>query len=177
MDLGKRPATTADDQASALAERPVFDATITPHRSLDRNAFRIVMTLVCLAAIASSIPFMVLGAWPVAGFMGLDVALIYIAFRANFRDARAYEDVTVTPLELHLAKVSARGARADWRFNPSWVRLERQDDEDFGLQRLCVASRGSQVEIAHYLAPDDKARFATQLSQALAEARRGPRYN
>ncbi len=163
-----------DDLAS---ERRIFSARLTPHRSLTHNNVRLLLVIVGLAGLFTSLPFILMGAWPVAGFMGLDVALIYVAFRANFRDARAYEDVTVTPLELHLAKVSARGARADWRFNPSWVRLERQDDEDFGLQRLSVASRGSQVEIAHYLAPDDKARFATQLSQALAEARRGPRYN
>jgi uncharacterized membrane protein len=163
-----------DDLAS---ERRIFSARLTPHRSLTRANFRLVLILVGAAGLFTALPFVILGAWPVAGFMGLDVALIYFAFRSNFRDARAYEDVTLTPLELHLAKVSAKGARADWRFNPSWVRLEKEEDEEFGLQRLSVASRGSQVEIAHYLAPDDKARFAADFSRALAEARRGPRYN
>lgn len=163
-----------DDIAS---ERRIFSARLTPHRSLTRNHFRLLLIIIGAAGLFTALPFVILGAWPVAGFMGLDVVLIYLAFRANFRDARAYEDVTLTPLELHLAKVSAKGARADWRFNPSWVRLEKEEDEEFGLQRLCVASRGSQVEIAHYLGPDDKARFATELSRALAEARRGPRFN
>ncbi|MDB5545165.1 MAG: hypothetical protein JWO64_2314 [Hyphomicrobiales bacterium] len=163
-----------DDLAS---ERRIFSARLTPHRSLSRSNFRLLLIVVGAAGLFTALPFVILGAWPVAGFMGLDVALIYFAFRANFRDARAYEDVTLTPLELHLAKVSAKGARADWRFNPSWVRLEREEDEEFGLQRLSVASRGASIEIAHYLGPDDKARFATELSRALAEARRGPRYN
>jgi uncharacterized membrane protein len=163
-----------DDLAS---ERRIFSARLTPHRSLSRSNFRLLLIVVGAAGLFTALPFVILGAWPVAGFMGLDVALIYFAFRANFRDARAYEDVTLTPLELHLAKVSAKGARADWRFNPSWVRLEREEDEEFGLQRLTVASRGARIEIAHYLGPDDKARFATELSRALAEARRGPRYN
>jgi uncharacterized membrane protein len=57
------------------------------------------------------------------------------------------------------------------------VRLEKEEDEEFGLQRLSVASRGSNVEIARYLAPDDKARFAVDFSRALAEAKRGPRFN
>ncbi len=163
-----------DDLAS---ERRIFSARLTPHRSLTRKHFRLLLIIIGCAGLFTSLPFVIMGAWPVAGFMGLDVALIYFAFRANFRDARAYEDVTLTPLELHLAKVSAKGARADWRFNPSWVRLEREEDEEFGLQRLEVASRGARIEIAHYLGPDDKARFATELSRALAEARRGPRYN
>jgi uncharacterized membrane protein len=163
-----------DDLAS---EKLIFSARLTPHRSLTRNNVRLLLVVLGLASLFTSLPFIVMGAWPVAGFMGLDVALIYVAFRTSFRDARAYEDVTVTPLELHLAKVTAKGARADWRFNPSWVRLEKEEDEEFGLQRLSVASRGSRVEVAHYLAPDDKARFASELSRALAEARRGPRYS
>ena len=67
MTLGKPDS----DGGSEAAEKPVFDATITPHRSLGQDGFRIVMTLVCLISVAASIPFMVLGAWPVAGFFGL----------------------------------------------------------------------------------------------------------
>jgi len=109
--------------------------------------------------------------------MALDVALLYFAFRANFRDACAYEDVHVTPLELLLAKVSPQGRRAEWHFNPSWVRLDKEAHEEFGVQRLALISRGQSVEIGHFLGPDEKARFAEGLSQALAEARRGPRFS
>ena len=62
MDPGKSFEVRMDE----AARRPVFDATITPHRSLGQNGFRIVMTLVCLASVISSIPFVVLGAWPPA---------------------------------------------------------------------------------------------------------------
>ncbi len=163
--------------ASSPAQTQLFSARLTPHRSLSRRHFHLLLIIIGLAGLATALPFLLLGAWPVAGFMGLDVALIYVAFRANFRDARAYEDVTLTPLELHLARVNAKGARADWRFNPLWVRLEREEDEEYGLQKLAVASRGMQVEVAHFLAPDAKAEFASDLARALAEARRGPRFN
>jgi uncharacterized membrane protein len=174
MDLGKRVSTGPDDDAAAAAERPVFDATITPHRSLDRSAFRIVMTLVCLAAIASSIPFMVLGAWPVAGFMGLDVVALFIAFNVNFRHARAFERIVVTPLEVRLRKVSHHGREAVWRSNPAWTKLERQDDEDYGLLRLSLVSRGQSVAVAGALSPGEREGFAEALGTALAKARRGP---
>lgn len=163
-----------DDLAS---EQRIFSARLTPHRSLTQKHFRLFMILFGLISLVATLPFFLMGAWPVVGFMGLDVAIVYLAFRTNFRDARAYEEVTLTPIELHLAKVSAKGARTDWRFNPVWVRLEREEDEEFGLRRLAVASRGSSVEIAYYLGPDDKARFATDLSRGLAEARRGPRFS
>lgn len=173
MDLGKRDSGVRDDDASAAAERPVFDATITPHRSLDQSGFRLVMTLVCLASIVSSIPFVVLGAWPVAGFFSLDAIALFIAFHVNFRHARAFERIVVTPLEVLLRKVSHRGREAVWRFNPAWTKLEREDDEDYGLLGLNLVSRGQSVTVAGALSPGEREGFAEALGSALAKARRG----
>jgi uncharacterized membrane protein len=159
------------------AEERLFDVRIVPHRSLSRRNFKILMAGFCVVATASSLPFVALGAWPVAGFMGLDVLLIYCAFRASFRAARAYEDVRVTPLELLLAKVSAVGARQEWRFHPAWVRLDRVEHFEFGLQHLSLRSRGHAVEVAAFLGPDAKADFAAGLTHALNEAKRGPRFS
>jgi uncharacterized membrane protein len=117
---------------------------------------------------------LLMGAWPVFGFFGLDVALVYFAFRANFRAARAYEEVTVTPSELTVRKVSQRGAVRVWTLNPVWVRLDRIVHEEFGIERLFLVSRGRRLSIANFLGPDEKKSFASALSAALGEARRGP---
>lgn len=157
--------------------RRLFAARLKPHRSLTRRNFHLLMMVFAGASLFSSVPFVLFGAWPVAGFMGLDVALFYFAFRASFRAARAYEEVDVTAFELRLAKVSAKGQKAEWRFNPAFVRLEREEHEEFGTQRLALVSRGRSVEVAAFLGPGEKADFATALSRALAEARRGPRFS
>jgi uncharacterized membrane protein len=154
----------------------LFSARLTPHRSLTRRNFHILMVFFGGASLVSSLPFVLLGAWPVAGFMGLDLVILYFAFLANFRAARAYEDVEITFFELLLAKVSAKGQRSEWRFNPAFVRLEQEKDEELGLLRLALVSRGTAVEIASFLGPNDKADFAASLSRALAEAKRGPVY-
>lgn len=155
---------------------PLFEAHLTPHRSLSPRHFRLLMIVFSLAATVSSAPFVLLGAWPVAGFMGLDILLLYTAFRLNFDAARAYEDIILTPLELMLAKVSARGGRKEFRFNPVWVRLDREEHAEFGLLRLALRSKGRSVEVAGFLGPAAKADFASGLTSALAEARRGPRF-
>jgi uncharacterized membrane protein len=85
--------------------------------------------------------------------------------------------VSVTPLELRLAKVSPRGERAEWSWNPIWVRLVREEDEDYGLTRVALVSREREVEVAGFLGPDARAEFAAGLSRALAEAKRGPRFS
>lgn len=170
MTLGKPDC----DSAAAAAMQPVFDATITPHRSLGRDGFRLVMTLVCLISIVASIPFMVLGAWPVAGFFGLDFLALFVAFRVNFNAARAFERIIVTPLEVLLRKVSHHGREKIWRSNPIWTRLEREDDEDYGLLALSLVSRGRRTVVASALSPQEREGFAEALGSALARARRGP---
>ena len=165
-----RHPNSADD---AGPEAPIFSAVITPHRSLGQQGFRLVMTLVCVASIVSSIPFMIAGAWPVAGFFGLDIIALYIAFRVNFRDARGFEEVAVSPLKVMLAKVTPRGERAEWRFDTLFTRIERQDDEDYGLMKLSVVSRGQTVPIAAALSPGERESFHDAFSGALRTAKGG----
>ncbi|MDR3407486.1 MAG: DUF2244 domain-containing protein [Methylovirgula sp.] len=159
------------------AQQHIYAVRLRPYRSLSQRNFRVLLCIFSAISFMTTIPFVILGAWPVAGFMGIDVAIFYFAFRANFRAARAYEDVDVTPIALSLAKVSAEGARAEWQFNPSWVYLHKETHEEYGVQKVALVSRGRRVEVGSFLGPDDKALFAQDLSRALAEARRGPRYS
>ena len=157
-----------------IPEPTLFSVTITPHRSLGRRGFLFVMLLIGGVSFVGGIVFFVIGAWPVVGFLGLDVLLVYLAFRANYRAAAAYEQVTVTPSELRLRKVSHRGKAAEWTLNPLWTRIEREMHEEFGLLRLSLVSRGWRLAVAGFLGPMEKESFATALSAALAEAKRGP---
>jgi uncharacterized membrane protein len=164
-----------DLTAESTAPDPaIFSAVVTPHRSLNRVGFLIVMAAVSAVSFVAGTVFLLMGAWPVFGFFGLDVLLVYWAFRANYRAAAAYEEVTVTSSELRVRKVSHRGRASEWSFNPLWVRLERDDHEDFGLQGLFLVSRGHRLAVASVLSPQEKESFATALAAAIGEARRGP---
>jgi uncharacterized membrane protein len=161
-----------DNDASADPE--IFSAIITPHRSLSSTGFLIFMLCIGGLSFASGVMFLLLGAWPVFGFLGLDMLLVYWAFRANYRSARAYEEVRVTANELTVRKVSHRGGVREWTLNPVWVKLDRIVHEEFGIERLVLISHGKRLPIAAFLSPDEKASFAQALSTALGEARRGP---
>lgn len=156
------------------AEPTIFSATITPHRSLGRAGFLVLMLAFGGISFAAGMVFMMAGAWPVFGFLGLDVLLIYWAFRLNYRAARAYEEVIVTPSELKVRKVGPRGRIAEWTFNPLWVSLDRQEHAEYGIERLFLVSRGRRLPVATFLGPDEKADFAGALAAALGEAKRGP---
>lgn len=155
-------------------EPTLFSATITPHRSLGSVGFLVLMALFGGVSFFTGIAFLMMGAWPVFSFFGLDVLLLYWAFRINYRRAAAYEQVTVTPSKLTVRKVSHRGRVAEWALNPLWVRLDKDTIEDFGIARLFLVMRGKQLTIGNFLGPDEKAKFALALGDALNEARRGP---
>jgi uncharacterized membrane protein len=154
-------------------EPTIFSAVITPHRSLGRIGFRVLIGLFGAVSFISGMAFLLMGAWPVFGFFGLDVLLLYWAFRLNYRHAAAYEEVTMTPVSLTVRKVSHRGTVREWVLNPLWVKLDKVVHEEFGIERLLLISRGRQLAIANFLGPDEKASFAAALGNALHEAKRG----
>ena len=162
------------DAFDAADEPPLFCARLTPHRSLGPRGFLVLMAGLSAISFTAGMAFLLMGAWPVFGFFGLDVLLVYWAFRANYRDARAYEDVMVTASELRVRKVSPRGRVSEWTFNPLWSKLDHEVDEEFGLQRLYLVSRGRRLPIASFLPPQEKESFAAALAAAIVEAKRGP---
>ena len=163
--------------APATPEPMLLSALLTPHRSLSSAGFFVVMGLIVGISFVAGLVFLSAGAWPVIGFLGVDVALVYWAFRANYLAAAAYEEVTVTPSELRVKKVSAHGKIAEWSLNPAWVRIERETHEEYGLLRLSLVSRGRNLVVGSFLGPAEKESFAQALSAAIGEAKRGPNRN
>ncbi len=160
---------------NALDHEPMlFSAILTPHRSLSGRGFLALMLAVGGVSFAAGVTFLIIGAWPVFGFFGLDVVLVYWAFRANYRAANAFEKVMVTPSELKVRKVSHRGEVAEWTLNPVWVKLDCEVHEEFGIERLFLVARGRRLPIAGFLGPREKESFAAALRAAIGEARRGP---
>lgn len=169
--------TAGNDFDPQAAEPTLFSALLTPHRSLNRTGFLMLMVFLSLISFAAGIAFLLMGAWPVLGFFGLDVLAVYWAFRVNFRRAQASEEISVTPSELRVRRVSHRGHVVEWVLNPLWVRLDRKVHQEFGIEKLYLVSKGRRVRIGSFLGAEEKASFASALAAALEAARRGPSYN
>jgi uncharacterized membrane protein len=161
----------------ATGEPTLFAAQLTPHRSLNRIGFLALMGFLTLVSFAAGVAFWLMGAWPVFGFFGLDVLAIYWAFRINFHRAQALEEITITPSELRLRRVSHRGHQVEWVFNPLWVQLDQKTHAEFGIEKLYLVSRGRKISVGSFLGADEKASFAKALTAALHAAKRGPVFN
>ena len=144
-----------------------FAAILTPHRSLGPKGFAVLMSAVCMVSFGTGLLFYLIGAWPVVGFMGLDVALIYIAFKLNYRAARLYETVDLTPNTLTVTRVQPSGKVESWTFNPYWVRL-RLEDRIGRSSELSIASHGKRLVFATFLTDPEREDFAQALTAAIS---------
>ncbi len=147
-----------------------FRAVLSPHRSLAPTGFLILMCAVAGVSFVIGMVFLMMGAWPIFGFFGLDVLLIYIAFRLNYRSGRRYETVEVTREELRLVRVHPDGRSEQFNFNPFWVRVMLRERVD-GHNQLSLASHGQEMMFAQFLTDDERRDFAGALRGALIEAR------
>jgi uncharacterized membrane protein len=160
-----------DTTDTAPADASVFRAILHPHRSLTPKGFLILMLAIGGVSFAMGLVFLMLGAWPVMGFFGLDVLLIYVAFKLNYRAARAYELVELTNEWLRLTQVSASGKSKSFEFNPYWVRLLFSERPDGG-NHMVLALHGRELEFGRLLNDDERREFASALRHALDAVRR-----
>ena len=154
-------------------ETVVFSAVLRPHRSLSPHGFGLLMVAIALLSFFIGFAFWLMGAWPVVGFCGLDVLLIQVAFRLNYRDARACEEVHLTHERLSVTQISPKGVARETGFNPYWARLEVERQPEIGVTALSIASHGARLSVGAFLPPVERESFAGALSMALAKVRAG----
>lgn len=157
----------------AKADEPFFDAILTPHRSLGQAGFKVLMGLLVVFWLVLGGAFLSIGAWPIFGFLGLDIVAIWAAFYWNYRAARARELVSVSRTKLAIRKIAPSGKSEDHGFNPFWARLKVDRHEEIGVTAIAVTGEGRTVGVGAFLNPDDRESFAKEFGRALATARAG----
>jgi uncharacterized membrane protein len=161
--------------AETTSEQVFFDATLSPYRSLPPRGFSWIMAVLAGIGCCAGIGFVLAGAWPVTGFFGLDVALIYLAFRLSYRSARQTECVRLTGTALDVERTSIRGEHRRWRFEPYWLRIVFEEREE-GENRLSLASHGKSFALGTFLSSPERRSLALGLKAALDSWRRSLRY-
>jgi uncharacterized membrane protein len=164
-----------------MAEKPEqvqgrtgFSAVLTPHRSLGPAGFALLMGAIGAISFGTGLAFYLMGAWPIMGFYGLDVLLLYLAFRLNYRAARMYETVELNPSELTITRVHWSGRQERFSFNPYWVRVRVAKDR-FGRAAVKLHLHGKEFAFGSFLTEDECRDFARTLTGALIESRGGTR--
>jgi uncharacterized membrane protein len=164
---------------TALSDAPKFDqgdaiymdAVLRPNRSLSNHGFKIVMLSLAAMSFLAGLGFLSIGAWPVIGFFGLDIVLVYLAFKVNFRaGARECETVKVSAAQVAISKTCYRGKIGWWRVSPSFARVIVDEINDYET-RVTLSAGGASLALATCLSPPERVAFAAALKAALEQAR------
>jgi uncharacterized membrane protein len=145
-----------------------FSTSLRPYRSQPPEGIKWLIRAVVVANLVIGLPLYLLGAWPIVGFMGLDVALLWWLFQRNYFDARRSETLTLTDRELIVDRVSPEGEREQHRLDAYWLKVEQGE-------RLIATSRGQRIAIGRFLSPAERIDVGEKLKAALADMR-SPRY-
>ncbi|MDE1149076.1 MAG: DUF2244 domain-containing protein [Azospirillaceae bacterium] len=161
-----------DDQTQL--RHVLLSVILRPHRSLSRRGFRILMIGVAAVSLTVGTVFFLRGAWPVIGFCGIDVLVVYLFFRASYRSARLYERVELTDDALTVERVEPRRPSRTWSFIPYWLRVHMDEPAQHDSQ-VVLSSHGKRLTVGSFLPMEERVQVAHTLSDALARQRRlGP---
>ncbi len=143
-----------------------FRRILFPHRSAGGIVLFRVLLLLAFTLTALSMTFIALGAWPVSGFLGLELVLLAGAFWLNERRGRMYEIIALTERELVVERVDSGGRRQRWAFQPHWLRLRThvQNGRNVGLE---LRSHGRSLVVGTFLAPEEIAELGVMLEDAI----------
>lgn len=144
--------------------------TLWPYRSLSVTGFRIVMAAFCAAILALGLGFFFLGAWPVVGFLGVEIGIVWYAFRLNYRSGQLVETIRIKRTGVDIERTDWRGRNRNRNFSGPWVEavlIPLSDRRD----RLVLRHHAEQYEIGAFLPPVEKQPLARALNDAFARMR------
>ncbi len=158
------PPPTGDDPV-------VFNAEVRPNRSLPNTGFYVLMGAIALVSFTAGIAFMMAGAWPVLGFFGLDVLLVWLAFRISYRDGKRLETIEITRREIRVGRRYPTGHQTWFRLPSAWTRVALAGAGESDVQAQLTAM-GKTLIIGAMLSPRERESLAAAVREALDTVRR-----
>lgn len=148
------------------AAAPVFEAVLYPNQSLSRSGSIVLMGAVSIVTSVIALVFVIIGAWPVSGFFGLDLVILYWAFSRIRRSGRRRELIRLDRQGLVVRRFEPDGRSREWRFEPYWAQVH-MDDPPRRHSRLTIAARGARLVIGDFLTPEERLDLARTLDAVL----------
>jgi uncharacterized membrane protein len=148
-----------------------LDAVLEPPRSLSTRGLNRVMMILGGLSLVSSVGFLLAGAWPVVGFLGLEVLAVWLVFKWSFKTQTARTFVRVTADNVDVRKVDGWGRERRASMAAHFARVEF-DRTASGPNALRLATSSRAYPLGEFLTPRERETFARRLMQAISDARR-----
>lgn len=144
--------------------------TLWPYRSLSLRGFQVFIAVLAGLMSLIGIGFYLLGAWPVLGFLGLEIFIVWYAFKWNYRSGQLVETVAITPHHIDVSRTDWRGRTTTVRLNGAWIKAELETEEK-RHGRLYLRQHARKLEIGAFMPPAEKPSLADALNASLARLR------
>ena len=148
------------------ADPVVFEAEVTPPRSLSARGLRRVIGFVAAVSICTTSVFWYLGAWPIAGFNGGEILLAMVLFRMHARSRKQRELLLLSGRSLRIVRTDAASRASESQLSPGWLNVTLQERPG-RVPGLFLSSRGQLVEVGAALGEPEKRDLAQALSDAV----------
>jgi uncharacterized membrane protein len=152
---------------------PLLDLTLRPHRSLSPAGFAWLMGLLCAVSFAAGFVFFLVGAWPVVGFLGIDVLLVWMAFRASYARGRQHERIVLFDDRLEIERVDSQGRRATESWQTYWLEVDLAARAG-QAHAVRLSSHGKSTWLGGFLPIEEREPVARLIEDALAKLRYSP---
>ncbi|MBI1391546.1 MAG: DUF2244 domain-containing protein [Alphaproteobacteria bacterium] len=158
--------------ASSETAGEAFEALLYPNRSLPPAGFAIVMGIVICVNLTLGVYFAAIGAWPVLGFCGVDIFLVWLAFKVSYRQGRLHERIRLDAEELVVSRVLPSGHESRWRLQPFWTSVSIVAPKEHHAE-VRLTSRGRTLILGSFLSPKERVAFGGTLKEALRRVTSG----
>ena len=145
-----------------------LDITVLPYRSLSKKGFKNLMIIVSAIFFIIGIFFWAIGAWPVFGFLGLDVWLLYYAFKLNYKDGEICENLSIKKEKFMVTRSFPSGTKQKWNLELYWTKVEMTNPST-NQYNLIIKSKEKAVMIGSFLNNYDKKKLMNKIKSALRD--------
>ena len=162
------PSITPDDRSVAVGLEILRDAgrsciRIFPNRSLSGFGLWVAVGACLSALLPATLLCLLLGAWPMLPFLGLELLVVVGAFVSLARHQHDYEELVLDAEQVEHHRLNGRH-RESQRFQRYWVRLVIEPAASrYRPDRLWLRSHGQQTEIARTAGAATRAKLAHTL--------------
>ena len=151
-------------------QQEIITITLWPYRSLGNRGYSYLMLAFVILIFILSLLFYFMGAWPVIGFLGLEIGLVWLLFKLNYNSGRNFEHIYITPEKTSIEKVNWRGVKRCFTIVSPWIRAHCVKTAG-NSNKLVLQYHAEKLEIGAFLPPQEKLSLANALNDCFERVR------
>lgn len=147
-----------------------LDAVLEPPRSLSPRGFSRVMVALASLSCLFSLGFIAIGAYPIVGFLGLEILLLWYLMKRHVEQRAARTHLRVTAERVDICRIASDGReKREWL--PSYFARVVYDARLRGARALMIVAGDRSVQIGEHLSGDEQSSLASRIDVALRDAK------